>query len=105
MKLCLIVDFNKKLINCSRVNYKADFIWQTLALGFGLFLASSLVNHSCDPNTYQAYYGTSTIFRAKRPISKGEQVTCSYLEPTLLAARFSRKERQRIIQRYFKFKC
>lgn len=76
-----------------------------LQLGMGLYLASSLVNHSCEPNMYQVFYGTSVVFRAKRPIGKGEQLTCCYMEPALPAVLFDRQQRQKILMDIHKFQC
>jgi SET domain len=105
MKLCLVAEFNKKIINCPKFSYKLCLVAKNVRLGSGLYLASSLVNHSCDANMYQVYYGTSTVFRARRPIIKGEQLTCSYLEPELPAVYIDYGQRQKALMEFHKFKC
>jgi SET domain len=96
MKLCLVAEFNIKIINCPKFSYKLC-LWspRTLDWALGLYLASSLVNHSCDANMYEVFYGTSTVFRARRPIIKGEQLTCSNLEPELPAVYIDYGQRQK----------
>jgi SET domain len=88
MKLRLVAEFNKKIINYPRFSCHSYLVGKNLRMGSALYLASSLVNHSCDPNMYQVYYGSSAVFRARRPIVKGEQLTCCYMEPALPAAFF-----------------
>lgn len=58
MKLCIVTNSNGKLIDCYKANFNTDVVGglPNLALGLGMFLASSLVNHSCDPNMYQVSY-------------------------------------------------
>jgi hypothetical protein len=105
MKLCLVAEFNKKVINCPKISYKMCLVAKNVPLGSGLYLASSLLNHSCDPNMYPVFYGTSIVFRARRPIVKGEQLTCSYLEPALPAVYIDRGQRQKALMEFHKFKC
>jgi SET domain-containing protein len=37
------------------------------------------VNHSCDPNAYEAYEGDAIYIVARRPIAAGEEITFDYL--------------------------
>jgi hypothetical protein len=91
------------LINYFKANCDdADISLSKLELGKGVLLAGSLVNHSCDPNMYQVWYGTTAVYRSRRPIRKGEQLTCKYIKP---ATRFNYKLRQRILLNVYKFKC
>jgi hypothetical protein len=102
MKLCLVSAFNQVVIKCYKAIYDRSARLPTANLGMGLFLASSLVNHSCDANMYHVSYGTSVVFRARRPISKGEQLTYCYSRP---AFHYSYEDRQRYFLEFFKFKC
>ena len=36
------------------------------------------VNHSCDPNAYEAFEGESSYLLARREIAEGEEITCDY---------------------------
>jgi hypothetical protein len=54
---------------------------------------------------YQVYYGSSAVFRARRPIVKGEQLTCCYMEPALPAAFFRTSRRQKALMELHKFQC
>jgi hypothetical protein len=100
MKLSLVIKFNCTKMYCSKANYNAKaFKATTLHLGQGLFLASSLMNHCLNANTYQVAYGTTTVFRARRPIKKGERITFCFLESA------SYEERRKALMEDYKFKC
>jgi SET domain len=99
-KLFLVIQNNLLSIFCYKVNYKADA--KTILHGNSLNLASSLINHSCEPNMYQVSYGTTVVFRAMRPISKGEQLTFSYSK---LAITSIYAERQEELYEAYKFMC
>ncbi|XP_059475682.1 SET and MYND domain-containing protein 4-like [Neocloeon triangulifer] len=77
-----------------------DFSDHGIALG--VFLALSLVNHSCDQNVVKQYYGRHSIMRAIRVIRKGEQIVDSY-GPHFIADPF--EERKQVLQSRFRFKC
>jgi len=101
LKLDLVLCFNNRVID----TFKANFISGTTPLktrGQGFCLASSLVNHSCDPNMYIITYGTSSVFRARRPISKGEQLTMIYANPATIYT-YSARQKQ-LLQNYM-FVC
>jgi hypothetical protein len=91
--------YNSTTVECFKANYDAEVCLPKMQLGWALFLASSMVNHSCDPNMYQVWY---VVVRAKRPILKGEQLTFCYTMP---ATKFSFEERQVAILNHYKFKC
>jgi hypothetical protein len=99
-KLFLIIQNNALSIFCFKIDYNTET--KANLLGTGLNLASSLVNHSCDPNMHQISYGTTVVFRAVRPISKGEQLTFSYSK---LAITSSYDERQEDLYETYKFIC
>jgi SET domain len=72
-------------------------------MGECFFLASDLVNHSCDANMYEVTCGTSVVIRAMRPILKGEQLTTFYLD--MPAAKYKYDIRQAALLGCFNFKC
>ncbi len=48
-----------------------------------LFKSVSMLNHSCDPNTFKSYFreDSSVVFvKAIRDISENEEITCSYVD-------------------------
>jgi len=104
LKLSLVIEYNCFVIDCFKANYKAEMmgLLPTIKLGEGLFLASSLINHSCDPNLYNVHYGTSAVFRAIRPILKGEEITVCYMKPVVNCGY---EERQMALMKNYKFKC
>jgi hypothetical protein len=101
MKLFMVIQSNATRIFCLNVDYKAKEEVNTV-IANSLNLASSLVNHSCDPNMFKVAYGTTVVFRAMRPISKGEQLTFSYSK---LAINSSYKYRQDDLRQTYKFTC
>ncbi|XP_072743347.1 SET and MYND domain-containing protein 4 isoform X2 [Anoplolepis gracilipes] len=70
--------------------------------GSGLYIAHSLYNHSCAPNTFRHFEDLTMITRALTPIRIGDQIFTSYGG---VYAHMSRSERkQKILQDYF-FDC
>ena len=102
LKLYLVILFNCMNVNSFSANFDVEVCLPQVQLGRVLFLASSLVNHSCDSNMYSIYYGTSVVFRAKRPIGEGEQLTTCYSMP---ATKVGYRERKSQILNGYKFKC
>jgi SET domain len=102
LKLVLVHCLNCFPVECYKADYNAETSMPKMLLGKGLFLASSLMNNSCNANTYQVSYGNSIVFRAARPIAKGEEVTVCYRMP---ATDFSFEERQTTLLKEYKFKC
>jgi hypothetical protein len=102
LQLSLVISCNGFPLECYKANYDADRRLPKMNLGTGLFLASSMMNNGCDANTYQVAYGTSTVFRAVRPIVKGEEITFCYRRA---ATDFSYEERQMTLSSDYKFKC
>jgi hypothetical protein len=92
LKLSLVMQFNSTIIKHCSADYRAADGLLKLDLGLVMFLAGSLVNHGCNPNMNQISYGSSVVFRARRPISKGEQLTCSYVTPAINAKYEERQE-------------
>jgi hypothetical protein len=100
MKLSLVIKFNCTKMYCSKANYNAKaFKATTLHLGQGLFLASSLMIQCLNANVYQVSYGTSAVFRARRPIVKGEPITFCFTESA------SYEERRKALWEDYKIKC
>jgi SET domain len=103
IKLYLVQYYNCLAMDCYRTDINAETtILPRMQLGRGLFLASSLVNHSCNANVYQVMYGTSSVFRARRPIKNGEQITFCYSIPATFS---SYEERQMTLWNEYKFIC
>jgi hypothetical protein len=103
LKLYLAIKFNCTALECYKANYNLeDGRVPRLVLGAGLFLAFSLMNHSCDPNVFQVTYGTTVIYRARRPIKQGEEIAHCYGK---LAISSSYEERQKTLLEEYKFKC
>jgi hypothetical protein len=103
LKLHLVIKFNCTNFDFYKANYNAkDRNVPKMLVGFGLFLAFSLMNHSCDANSFHVFYGTSIVIRARRPIKKGEEITFCYGKP---ATHYSYEERQRGLLKSFKFNC
>jgi SET domain len=101
LKLHLVVRFNHRIISAYKANYNSVSL-PRLTLGSGMFLASSLVNHGCDATMYEVLYGTTAVFRARRPISKGEQLTNCYAMP---ATNERGTERRKTLYAMHKFTC
>jgi len=95
------VQFNHRIIDAFKANYNSVSL-PRLVLGSGMFLASSLINHGCDATMYQVSYGTTAVFRARRPVSKGEQLTNCYTMP---ATNYRGKERRETLYNIYKFIC
>lgn len=47
-------------------------------IGTGLYQLSSLLNHSCSPNTSPKYYNGNLVLYATQPIKQGESISISY---------------------------
>jgi hypothetical protein len=101
LKLYLVVQFNHRIIDAFKANYNSVSL-PRLVLGSGMFLASSLINHGCDATMYQVSYGTTAVFRARRPVGKGEQLTNCYIMP---ATNVRGKERRETLYNNYKFTC
>jgi SET domain len=101
LKLDLVLCFNNRNIDTLKVNYTSvENPLKILREGF--CLPSSLVNHSCDPNMYIISYGDTSVFRARRPISKGEQLTMIYANPATI---YTYSVRQKQLLENYKFVC
>ncbi|XP_033119963.1 histone-lysine N-methyltransferase SMYD3-like isoform X2 [Anneissia japonica] len=70
------------------------------SIGVGIYLKSSLLNHSCSPNCTAIFVGTTIHIRAVKAISKGEECSISYIDlmnPSHI--------RQRMLQEQYYFTC
>jgi hypothetical protein len=104
VKIYRIVALNGKIMDCYNANeHPAEKLPGPELLGIGLFLASSLLNHSCDPNMYRVSFGNSIVFRAARPIMKGDQLTTCY--NNMPAIHYSYAVRQDSLSSFYKFVC
>ncbi|OMO50102.1 hypothetical protein COLO4_38230 [Corchorus olitorius] len=73
---------------------------QMEALGIGLYLVISLINHSCSPNSVLVFEGKEAVIRAVQQIRKGDEVFVSYIDTG--AATTSRQND--LLKQYF-FTC
>jgi SET domain len=101
LKLVLVIIFNRKCIYAFKTNYEQIGI-SRIPLGEVMYLAVSLINHACDASTYLVSYGSHVVYRARRPIEKGEQLTDCYV---MSAANASFRERQKFCKSQYKFIC
>jgi len=92
VKLYLVINSNNRNIETLVVDYTKVKRMPKKTLAVSLCLASSLVNHSCDPNMYHISFGTMSVFRARRPVSKGEQLTMCYSYPATIYSLSVRRE-------------
>lgn len=70
------------------------------SLGTGIYVTSSLLNHSCDPNVCATFRGTRISVRAMRDISRGEEIRISYTDLMQLSA-----DRKRELSEGYMFEC
>ena len=101
LKLILVILFNRKYIRVFKTNYH-QIGFPRIELGDGMYLAGSLINHACDPSIYQVSYGTHAVYRARRPIMKGEQLADCYV---VSAANEGYVARQLSNAEHFRFHC
>ncbi|XP_032683142.1 SET and MYND domain-containing protein 4-like isoform X2 [Odontomachus brunneus] len=100
LKFCASIMFRACVImscNCFSVQQEPGIV-----SGSGLYVAHSLYNHSCAPNTFRHFEGLTMITRALTPIRPGDQIFTSYGGVYAHMPRFERK--QKILQDYF-FDC
>jgi hypothetical protein len=71
--------------------------------GYGCWPAASYFNHSCGPNLRKTREGRVWLFRADKPIVKGEELNITYLsgEERVL----STEKRMEILKRSWAFDC
>lgn len=69
-------------------------------IGTTLDLVGSLVNHSCDPNTFVFFEQSQLRVRSLRPINAGEEITQTYVDskPGVMM-------RQKILKSDYFFTC
>ena len=93
--------FNRKFIYAFKTDYDG-VCHPRIPLGEVMHLAGSLINHGCDASIYMISYGTHAVYRARRPIQKGEHLTDCYITS---AANASYKQRQELSNDLYKFSC
>ncbi|XP_036149801.1 SET and MYND domain-containing protein 4 isoform X1 [Monomorium pharaonis] len=97
LKFCASIMFRACVImssNCFSIQQEPGIV-----SGSGLYVAHSLYNHSCAPNTFRHFEGLTMITRVLIPIHPGDQIFTSYGG---VYAHMSRAERkQKILQDYF----
>lgn len=101
LKLILVTVFNRKCIYSFKTNYEQIGVAR-IPLGEVMYLAVSLINHGCDASVYLVSYGSHAVYRARRPMKKGEQLTDCYV---MSAANAGYRDRQKCCKSQFKFIC
>lgn len=97
LKFCASIMFRACVImssNCFSIQQEPGIV-----SGSGLYIAHSLYNHSCAPNTFRHFEGLTMITRALTPMRVGDQIFTSYGGVYAHMPRFERK--QKILQDYF----
>jgi SET domain len=79
LKIILVAKFNNKCITHLTIDVMTGVSMHSRYVGWGLYLASSFLNHSCTANTTPVFYGTNAVFYAIKPIKAGEQLTHEYI--------------------------
>lgn len=69
-------------------------------IGLAISLKSSLLNHSCVPNTVHVFSGSSSVLRANGSITSGTELTTSYIDSS-----FSSAIRQHELRERYFFNC
>ncbi len=69
-------------------------------VGVAVYSASSMLNHSCRPNTLHLFIGQQLLLKAGRDIGPGEQLFITYTETLQLHC-----ERQAKLQSAYNFTC
>ncbi|XP_059471210.1 SET and MYND domain-containing protein 4-like isoform X2 [Neocloeon triangulifer] len=93
-KLFLILKCNFKPIYYFKTDYTKVGL-PRVVVGSGLHLPSNIIRHACDANMIQIGYGSSFVYRARRPIAKGEQLTDCFLTS---ASNFELPQRQMMLR-------
>lgn len=82
--------------NCLRIRPAA----QKESIGSALDLVTAVINHSCDPNAFAFFDGRRLYIRSLKTIAAGEEITISYLDPTITVC-----IRHEILQHEYFFDC
>ena len=68
--------------------------------GWGLYVATTALNHSCSPNSRWGFSGSKVTVRTLKAVSTGEEYTVSYLPDAT-----PDDEKGKIIKNKFGFEC
>jgi hypothetical protein len=99
--------FKRNAVKISHPQYHAetDILVNQYSIGWGLYMNSTRVMHSCMPNTFGAdFEGKTLVFFAVLPIQPGEMLTVDYVSGIELP-RSSTEARREEIQQMFNFHC
>uniref|UniRef100_A0A8D0GPQ5 Protein-lysine N-methyltransferase SMYD4 n=1 Tax=Sphenodon punctatus TaxID=8508 RepID=A0A8D0GPQ5_SPHPU len=77
---------------------------EQVRLATALFPVTSLLNHSCEPNTSVTFHGTTATVRASLPIHKGQEILHCYGPHQCRMAVAERRQRLRA-QYFFECRC
>ncbi|CAM5164298.1 unnamed protein product [Eretmochelys imbricata] len=77
---------------------------EEVRLATALFPVTSLLNHSCDPNTSVTFSGTAVTVRASQPIPRGQEIFHCY-GPHRCRMRAAERRQQLLCQYFFECQC
>ncbi|XP_069947273.1 SET and MYND domain-containing protein 4-like isoform X2 [Cherax quadricarinatus] len=95
---------NAKAITFLQVSVNISQLGHEIMCGSGIYPASSLLNHSCNPSCSTFFYGKIEVVRAVHFIPAGKQLTISYGETYTNKSRASRMF-PLMAQYHFQCKC
>ncbi|KAJ8936173.1 hypothetical protein NQ318_019054, partial [Aromia moschata] len=97
---CLNVHCNATCIEKPKLKSLGNTDYEKV--GKVIYAFHSLLNHSCNANSFPVSYGSHIVIRAQRNIKKGEQVTVNYGFSFNNCHKF---ERQFKLQKHYHFTC
>ncbi|CAM4667561.1 protein-lysine N-methyltransferase SMYD4 isoform X2 [Caretta caretta] len=77
---------------------------EEVRLATALFPVTSLLNHSCDPNTSVTFSGTAVTVRASQPIPRGQEIFHCY-GPHRCRMRAAERQQRLLCQYFFECQC
>ncbi|XP_075760586.1 protein-lysine N-methyltransferase SMYD4 isoform X2 [Pelodiscus sinensis] len=77
---------------------------EQVRLATALFPVTSLLNHSCDPNTSVTFSGTAATVRASHPITRGQEIFHCY-GPHYCRMGAAERQRWLLCQYFFECQC
>jgi hypothetical protein len=90
----------KKLLSIFNRNAYVIYDREFVPMGEGIFPSASLINHSCSPNVFVQFTGTTMHVVAIAHIAEGDEILSSYVDP--IAPVLLRRE---MLQERYAFTC
>jgi hypothetical protein len=100
-----------KLLRVLKKEYKPIYVIKAnydkigmprVVVGYALHSTSSFIKHACDATMFQVNYGSTFVYRARKPIKKGEQLTDCFYQSAMNAPR---DVRQKFFMGFFGHPC